>query len=177
MEKYVYEPLSSHHAIRVLIVEPAQTVDAPLRCSLKEALLQHETTMERCMMYDALSYVWGTMAGDRPLLCDGRALLITPNCDSALRHLRDKQNKLVIWIDAVCINQESIPEKNFQVAIMRYIYDQAQRVYIWLGEGGDETAEMFRALNSLGRWRALLPKKVLRLLAPRLGMSFSMVRH
>ena len=37
------------------------------------------------------------------------------------------------WIDAICINQSSIPERSAQVRIMRDIYDQASLVLIWLG--------------------------------------------
>jgi hypothetical protein len=127
MEKYVYKPLSYPQAIRVLIVEPAETMDAPLRCCLKE--LPVDWRESEMGVYNALSYVWGAAAGDRPLLCDGQTLLVTPNCESALRHLREKQEQLVIWVDSVCINQEDIPEKNFQVAMMRLIYNRAQRLY------------------------------------------------
>ena len=56
-----------------------------------------------------------------------------------------------IWIDALCINQDSIPERNAQVALMRDIYTQASRVVIWLGPG-DETSDLaidvFRRLSS-----------------------------
>jgi len=175
MENYVYKPLSYPHAIRVLIVEPAETMDAPLRCCLKELVVDWRE-LEMGMVYDALSYVWGAAAGDRPLLCDGRTLLVTPNCESALRHLREKQEQLVIWVDAVCINQEDISERNFQVAIMRFIYNRAQRVYIWLGKGGEDAAEMFRTINSVGRWRRLLPDSALRLFVPQLGTLLPTIR-
>jgi hypothetical protein len=40
-----------------------------------------------------------------------------------------------LWIDALCINQESVSERNAQVAIMRDIYKAAKRIVVWLGLG------------------------------------------
>ncbi|KAI1090781.1 heterokaryon incompatibility protein-domain-containing protein [Rostrohypoxylon terebratum] len=53
--------------------------------------------------YEALSYVWG---------------------DATER---------VIWIDAICINQTSIPERNQEVRRMSEIYSRAKNVIVWLG--------------------------------------------
>lgn len=38
-----------------------------------------------------------------------------------------------IWIDAICINQEDIQERNSQVAIMDRIFGSARTVICWLG--------------------------------------------
>ncbi|KAF2259968.1 hypothetical protein CC78DRAFT_523987 [Lojkania enalia] len=38
-----------------------------------------------------------------------------------------------IWIDAICINQDDIGEREAQVAIMNRIYSLAQYVIVWLG--------------------------------------------
>ena len=43
-------------------------------------------------------------------------------------------------MDAVCINQEDIEERNSQVAMMRQIYQEAKREIIWLGSSTAETA-------------------------------------
>ncbi|CAG7556529.1 unnamed protein product [Fusarium equiseti] len=37
------------------------------------------------------------------------------------------------WIDAICINQEDIPERNAQVLRMKDIYENAKRIICWLG--------------------------------------------
>lgn len=39
-----------------------------------------------------------------------------------------------LWIDALCIDQDNIKERNHQVAQMKAIYGQATEVLIWLGE-------------------------------------------
>jgi hypothetical protein len=38
------------------------------------------------------------------------------------------------WIDAICIDQTSVLERNHQVQMMREIYCNAESVYVWLGE-------------------------------------------
>ena len=45
-----------------------------------------------------------------------------------------------IWIDALCIDQENISERNAQVSIMDQIYQRAGYVLVWLGEKDFSTA-------------------------------------
>lgn len=52
---------------------------------------------------------------------------------ATFRHLRDRRTSLVLWVDAICINQMDIAEKSHQVALMGQIYQQCSRVQIWLG--------------------------------------------
>jgi hypothetical protein len=58
---------------------------------------------------------------------------------SALSHLRDPSIERIIWVDAVCINQNDDPEKKHQIGLMSKIYSQANRVIIWLGEAADDS--------------------------------------
>ena len=51
-----------------------------------------------------------------------------------MRRLRDETDGRRVWIDAVCINQDDIDERNRQVSIMGSIYKSARRVYIYVGE-------------------------------------------
>ncbi len=51
-----------------------------------------------------------------------------------------------MWVDSICINQESIEEKNHQVRMMWRIYRSAARVWIWIGDYShtvDKTLETF----------------------------------
>ncbi|KAH7377810.1 heterokaryon incompatibility protein-domain-containing protein [Pyrenochaeta sp. MPI-SDFR-AT-0127] len=52
---------------------------------------------------------------------------------ASFRHLRDVTNDMVLWVDAVCINQMDTAEKSQQVALMGQIYRQCSQVRIWLG--------------------------------------------
>lgn len=67
--------------------------------------------------------------------CDGYSLLVTANCDAALRELRDTSRTIKMWIDSICIDQgrHAVEERNAQVALMGEIYKCAERVVVWLG--------------------------------------------
>ncbi|KAH9206931.1 heterokaryon incompatibility, partial [Leptodontidium sp. 2 PMI_412] len=61
--------------------------------------------------------------------------MATPNLAEALKEIRKKKRREVLWVDAMCINQEDLKEKNQQLPLMRDIYLGAQMTVIWLGEG------------------------------------------
>ena len=73
---------------------------------------------------------------------------IAPVLQPALRALRRTETDRTLWIDAICINQDDMAERNAQVAMMADIYDRAMNVCVWLGEG-DESSQ--RALNFIQR--------------------------
>jgi hypothetical protein len=57
-------------------------------------------------------------------------------------------------VDAVCINQADVGERNHQVSNMHIIYTLAQSVVVWLGESGnhsDLTLDLVQ--NAAAVWR------------------------
>lgn len=56
---------------------------------------------------------------------------------------------LRLWVDALCINQDDIPERNHQVTQMALIYSNARQVISWLGEIDDDRLDL--ALNFVQR--------------------------
>jgi hypothetical protein len=109
--------------------------------------------------YTALSYVWGPGAtGSHQLVCNGVHLAVTENSHSALWHLRKKLGSFSIWIDAVCIDQENIREKEQQIPLMGAIYANAHEVYIWLGKSSPTTerAMAYLAEGGLKRYYPIL---------------------
>lgn len=94
--------------------------------------------------YEALSYVWGSEMSpiDLKISLDTHycSLPVTQNLYNALRHLRYEDEPRMLWIDAVCINQEDYHERNTQVAMMADIYSQATRVLIWLGDAQSDAS-------------------------------------
>lgn len=64
------------------------------------------------------------------------------------RHTRDE---VIIWIDAICIDQSNIPERNYQVQQMRDIYRFAKQVLVWLGEEEDDSNLAMDLITSLER--------------------------
>ena len=101
-------------------------------------------------IYDALSYTWGSHFLLRRIIeANNRKILVTDSLFRALRELRHDTEIRTIWIDALCINQHNNIEKGRQIAIMRNIFQNAQKVYVWLGEAPQHLASAFDIIQSL----------------------------
>jgi hypothetical protein len=88
-----------------------------------------------CMSeYEALSYVWGGRGDSCWIFLNEVPFQVTPNLYAALAQLRLVDCERVLWIDAICINQDDDDEKGHQVSLMRDIYGTASQVLIWLGD-------------------------------------------
>lgn len=111
---------------------------------IKYTLLR--TTIDRAPPYEALSYAWGED------LCqitpqNGTATTLTTNLYQALRYLQRPYAARVLWIDALCINQEDGAERSKQAQLMGQIFATAWRVLIWLGEADDKLSHSFTILK------------------------------
>jgi len=84
--------------------------------------------------YETISYVWGDPTIQHPIRLNGYEFNVTENLWLALRRLRRPSEPRVMWIDAICINQEDDNEKSDQVGMMGDIYRGCQKCTIWLGE-------------------------------------------
>jgi hypothetical protein len=86
--------------------------------------------------YEAVSYTWGDDPHTERISIDGLQFQVTPNLASALKAFRRDESSgkhpRTLWVDAVCINQNDIQEKNQQVAQMQEIYAGAKEVLVWL---------------------------------------------
>jgi hypothetical protein len=66
----------------------------------------------------------------------------------------------ILWIDAICINQDNLSERSEEVAKMGEIYRNAQRVVIWLGEQSEDSSLAVSTLRKIGEgieYRAVGP--------------------
>lgn len=91
--------------------------------------------------YVALSYVWGRETSSRQALVNGKRSSIGHNLDCALRMFRAGMtgtDPLLLWVDAICINQDDIAERTQQILLMKKIYQHAGVVVIWLGPDGPD---------------------------------------
>ena len=135
--KYVQLPLPGDY-IRLLCLLPNKSEkDEPLHCKLHNYSLQKSSP--RTHRYEALSYVWGDSHERLPIYVDGDQLLITRNLYAALLRLRDHSFERMVWIDAICIDQENPEERGRQVQLMAKIYSNALCVIVWLGEDVEGT--------------------------------------
>ncbi|KAK0671601.1 heterokaryon incompatibility protein-domain-containing protein [Cercophora samala] len=127
--QYQYHQLDlSQDAIR--LVRLCKGYDGPLRCELFESFL-HECDG---VPYNALSYTWGKSIKQDEITINGCKSFITENLYCALWNLREQHVDRVLWIDAICIDQDNHKERGHQVGQMRNIYENAEEVIVWLGE-------------------------------------------
>ena len=124
---YLYRPLAAHGSIRLLQLEPGSG-SSELRGTITQALLNQN---ER---FEALSYVWGSEEKPRSIQISNGKIQITQSLYSALMRLRRPNRSRLLWIDALCINQNDLEEKVQQILMMSRIYSAAKRVLIYLGE-------------------------------------------
>lgn len=82
--------------------------------------------------YTDVSYVWAmTALADQSWsmvsLCKTRG-----NLWQLFDQLRQESHSTHFWIDAVCIDQNSVDGRNHQVAMMGEVYSHAENVLVWL---------------------------------------------
>ncbi|KAI1384273.1 heterokaryon incompatibility protein-domain-containing protein [Hypoxylon trugodes] len=100
--------------------------------------------------FKAIPYAWES-EGITPKTININAVYVRvpDNIHTILQKIRSNfctASPTDIWIDSICINQKSIPEKNLQVPLMGDIYSKASRVIVWL-ENTEESADDFHLTN------------------------------
>lgn len=160
----VYTNRLSTTQLRLLRLDPVATQnrDTPLHVTLETYEL------DDCPEYEAISYTWAGEDGD-PMPCQPiyigpywDVLIQTENCSSMLRDLRPCGNHPFrrLWVDAICINQNDILERDGQVSRMGDIYNNCMRVVVYLPV---ESPGNFRSLGTgkANRPRIRLTQEVL----------------
>ena len=135
-------------SIRLLRLMPNENDTANIRCELFEYALRESDKATH--PYEALSYVWGNSDKRQPIFIENQCLAVTLNLHAALLRLRDHDIPRIIWVDAVCINQEDTQEKEHQIQSMAKIYGKASRVIVWLGERADDSDVALEAIRAAG---------------------------
>ncbi|KAJ0155939.1 Uncharacterized protein HZ326_1884 [Fusarium oxysporum f. sp. albedinis] len=164
-----YRPLSTPRSIRLLsIAEADNSGSRILTCYLTEVSLDSPS-----LNYYALSYTWGDPLRTTRILVNGEWLVVRLNIEDCLRHLRlylygcDRHSvchkesptlvpldrrltfPTLLWVDAICINQNDLDERAQQVNLIREIYSRASSVLVWLGRATYQTVPAFRLLLGL----------------------------
>lgn len=111
-ESYSYTPLPPDSStIRLVEILPGQ--NDRIRCRI------HYSKRTECSgprtPYEALSYTWNTQAANEFIWCDDKVLPVSSNVYNALYRLRKADTSKVLWVDAICIDQLCIKERNQQV--------------------------------------------------------------
>lgn len=135
---------SVERQIRLIDILPRREEEHDIvRCRVYKAYLPPDSPGPDGQCYNSLSYVWGDPFPTADIILNGSRMAVTKNLESALRHLRDYSTPefqgLPVWVDAICINQDDLKERNEQVRIMRDVYRKAHRVISYLGDGDVDT--------------------------------------
>ncbi|ETS87142.1 hypothetical protein PFICI_00970 [Pestalotiopsis fici W106-1] len=154
---YIYQALPSSQSIRLLRLFPSAGASEPLKGQLLEYSLQDMHDHEE--PYDALSYVWGETDTTHFIELDGCNLAITANLQTALTYVRHRIRDKLLWVDALCIDQDNKREKEHQIGLMYGIYACASCVVVWLGEMADESDQALEDLRKVGRQWHINTKK------------------
>ena len=142
---YEYKRLESGQirVLELLLADEAQ----PISCLL------HHVDLKTLPEYEALSYAWGTEKPECPISVDGQCLMVRPNLRAALQvfwPMPPSQSRW-LWIDAICIDQENLPESGEQVLRKGHIYSSASRLLVWLGSEADDSSWAISAITGFAR--------------------------
>jgi len=136
MSLYKYEPLKANE-IRLIELKSSSSWSDPAEIiQIRHVSLDDSSSVS----YEALSYAWGDPAIQCPLYFgDGSYLMVTESLFSALSNLRRRNRSRLLWVDAVCINQDDLSERGSQVALMRQIYQTSECTLVYLGDEADNS--------------------------------------
>lgn len=83
----------------------------PIQCEIFESYLHQAAGIP----YEALSYVWGARQSADMIWLDGCLFKVTQNLYEALEHLRRPDKDRLLWIDAICIDQNHNAVRDYRL--------------------------------------------------------------
>ena len=107
--------------------------------------------------YVAISYTWGTSKELHAVQINGRPFYVHTNLYNLLLYLRQRGENRCLFVDALCIDQANLAERNFHVQLMAQIYDEAACTLVWLGTPSDDRREA-RAIDFVVEMATFLEK-------------------
>jgi hypothetical protein len=155
-ENFQYMKLADGQ-IRLLDLQPGHQND-PIVCRL------YHFDSDSATAYEALSYNWGRIHSTRGISVQGSTFRVGENLYNALHSIRQPQASRLLWVDAICINQEDYKEKSTQIPHMGNIYAKAENVVIYLGEATratDRTMDILIKIEESGTAQISLVEKAL----------------
>ena len=144
--RYQYKPLRpGRNEIRLIQILPSTIYRDTIHCEI------FTTPLESAPPYRALSYNWGAKSEARTVFLNRKSLRVTRSLKKALERLRprNENERFFLWADAICINQDDVPERNDQTAKMRLIYQNADSVAVWIGVDYEESSSAMKLAHDL----------------------------
>ncbi|CVK94079.1 related to heterokaryon incompatibility protein het-6 [Fusarium mangiferae] len=137
---YQYRPIEDASIRLVRILPERKTM---IKCEIIHV------SLEQPPPYKAISYTWGDTGDTRKIEIEGCLIPIAVSLHGALQALRKKQSSVLVWADALCINQKDRDERSQQVQLMPFIYSNADSVAIWLGPEENDSARAASFLDAI----------------------------
>ncbi|KAH6676707.1 heterokaryon incompatibility protein-domain-containing protein, partial [Halenospora varia] len=129
-----YEPLdTSKDEFRLLRILPASLDDSQVRCKLTTAMLSNPRSYSRTIFSPE------QIATHTTIILNDSLFDVTANLAAFLATARQQSRDELYWIDAICINQKDISERNRQVLRIGTICSIANSATIWLGPATEES--------------------------------------
>ncbi|ORY04747.1 heterokaryon incompatibility protein-domain-containing protein [Clohesyomyces aquaticus] len=104
----------------------------------------------------------------RKILLEGASFPVGVNLHGALEAIREKNVPVLIWVDAICIDQQNKDERAQQVQLMSHIYGRATSVTIWLGHEADDSQLAVKFLEDVADY-ADSPQRIEHLISTHVG--------
>jgi hypothetical protein len=155
---FKHEPIDqTRPSIRLVRVLPIEQ-SGKIRCEMI-----HSTTSAK---YTCLSYVWGQPDdGLREIFINDQRFPVRHNLHTFLKVAQIRYSSIMLWIDALCIDQANTEERNHQVQQMGDIYSRAAMVVAWLGDQASVEVALASLQVAGTRWPILNTSRRLRNLA------------
>ncbi|KAF2685462.1 HET-domain-containing protein [Lentithecium fluviatile CBS 122367] len=123
---FTYDPLDHEQpSIRLIQVLPDRSPEGLIQCTVRHTTLDDT--------YVCLSYVWGPPDEGYRIILNRQSQNVRRNLFEFLEIAQNKHHDKWLWIDALCINQSDVVERNHQVQQMGKIFFSAAGVLSWLG--------------------------------------------
>ncbi|KAI1281447.1 heterokaryon incompatibility protein-domain-containing protein [Xylaria sp. FL0933] len=121
---YQYDPLGPFEFRLVRILSKKMTT---IKCEIESKSLIDPPA------YTAISYAWGDADNKRSIQIGKTKISVAASLFGALDAIRQREEDVLVWVDALCIDQQNRDERSKQVQLMTEIYAKATLVAIWLG--------------------------------------------
>ena len=103
--------------------------------------LLEEFKLDNLPYFAAISWCWTSRSELQPMsfTCNDQQFPVSSHLYALLSNINPKgiPSSIAIWIDAICINQHHVEEKDVHIPRMSEIYSKAHSVTVWLGESGN----------------------------------------
>lgn len=130
--------------IRLLRLDLTANPASAIRCTLRKHNLFERPDFE------ALTYTWGESSPSRNIIVNGFSFRVTINLYHFLKRQQEAGRDCNMWVDAICVNQSDLLEKNLQIPNMNMVYMAATTLTIWLGDESSDSKLALERIRGLG---------------------------